>query len=67
MQTPEITREPDIIDFIYDHELDVPLERREAVAHGIVSQTKGRYEETLHEIEQLPWNWQFWYRRGVER
>ncbi len=56
----------DVIEFIFDHQLDVPVDRQRAVAEAIIAETNGRYEETLHHIEQLPWMWQYWWRKGAQ-
>ena len=56
---PDVTVE-DVEDFIFNYGLDIPEKYQPRVAAELVETTRGHYEMTVHEIEQLPWNWRYW-------
>jgi len=60
---PDVTT-LDVLEFIHLYELDIPREFRERVASELVETTGGAYEETVREIELLPWRWRDWARRA---
>lgn len=60
---PDVT-EIDVLEFIHMYGLDIPRKYRQRVAAELVETTRGRYEETVREIELLPWRWRDWVRKG---
>lgn len=60
---PDVT-ELDVQEFIHMYGLDIPRKYRQQVAAELVETTRGHYEETVREIELLPWRWRYWVRKA---
>ncbi len=52
----------DIEEVIWRYELPISADARAGVCEQICQQTAGRYEETVHAVECLPWTWRTWWR-----
>jgi hypothetical protein len=61
-ELPDVCEE-DLLDFLEEHQLEVPESKRQGVVQAILRRTQGRYEATLRELEQLPFTWQAWWNR----
>ncbi len=49
----ESIKRRDLANFLEDHEIFIPKERRAKVIDHIMTETKGRYDATLRELQQL--------------
>ena len=61
-QLPDVC-DDDVLDFLEEHQLDVPEDKWNGVVEALLRRTQGRYDPTLRELEQLPFTWQTWWSR----